>query len=97
MHSIELMLINYLTKFYNSKLYVKVICISYVIKNKKLCMKILFPKTEIRKEKEPVARGASMTGSLISCALFPPRCVSDSPPSPRVMNHTCCTQVSVTP
>jgi hypothetical protein len=69
MHAIKLMLINYLTKFYNSELCVKVICTSYDIpKNRKLCRNILFPKMEIRKEKEPVARGAPSDRSLVSSA-----------------------------
>jgi hypothetical protein len=66
MHAIKLMLIIYLTKFYSSKLYVKVICTSYDIPKTESCRKILFPKKEILKEREPVARGAP-SGRLLIC------------------------------
>jgi hypothetical protein len=59
MHTIKLMLINYLTKFYNSKLCVKVICTSYDIPKQKLVQKNFVSKKEILKEKEQVARGGS--------------------------------------
>jgi hypothetical protein len=50
MHDIKLMLINYLTKFYSSKLCIKVICISYDI-----------PKTEMQNQLGGRSHGA--TGS----------------------------------
>jgi hypothetical protein len=62
MHTIKLMLINYLTKFYNSKLYVKVIYTSYDILKTENCVGKFCFKKEIRKGKEPVARGLPATG-----------------------------------
>jgi hypothetical protein len=65
----KLMLINYLTKFYKSKLYVKVICTSYDIPKAESCVGKFCFKKEIRKEKERVARGLSC---LLSVSLLPP-------------------------
>jgi hypothetical protein len=67
MHAIELMLINYPTKFYNSKLCVKVICTSYDIpKIESYAGTFCFRKWKFPKRKNGWRGGLLATGRWLA-------------------------------
>jgi hypothetical protein len=67
MHAIKLMLINYLTKFYNSKLCVKVICTSYDIpKIESYVGTFCFRKWKFAKRKNRSLGGLVTTGRSLA-------------------------------